>query len=127
MTRVMNKFAHPVDGNKGDLVPPELLDSTTEMILMKRLKHIRTELDIILRVAMDQRDVVEELSELITPTGHPQAFSQYPMGENAAKRAEQHIRKLEKRKKRIEALDAKAERIFNDVSRFTRRKTTVYG
>lgn len=118
MKHVVNKLTHPVDGNEADLVPPELLDSSTEMGLMKRLKHIRRELDVILKVVTEQRNVIEQISELITPPEHLKDSPQYPIGEDAAELAEQRILKLEKRKQRVEALDAKAEHIFNDVSRF---------
>jgi hypothetical protein len=123
---VMNKLTHPVDGNEADLVPPELLDSSTEMGLMKRLKHIRRELDVILKVVTEQRNVIDQISELIAPPEHPKA-SPYLEGEDAAKLVKQRINKLEKRKMLIEALDAKAEHIFNDVSRFTRREITACG
>jgi hypothetical protein len=127
MKRDVNKLIHLVDGKGEGLVPLGLLGSRTEMDSMKRLKHIRRELDVILRVVTEQRNVIEQLSELITPTGHLQAPPKYPMGEGAAELAKQRIRKLEKRKNKIEALDAKAGHIFNDVSKFTRRDITVCG
>jgi hypothetical protein len=127
MKRDVNKLIHLVDGKGEGLVPLGLLGSRTEMDSMKRLKHIRRELDVILRVVTEQRNVIEQLSELITPTGHLQAPPKYPMGEGAAELAKQRIRKLEKRKNKIEALDAKAGHIFNDVSKFTRREITVCG
>jgi hypothetical protein len=125
MKHDVNKLIHLVDGKGAGLVPLGLLGSSTEMDFMKRLKHIRRELDVILRVVTEQRNVIEQLSELITPTGRLQASPKCPMGENAAELAKQRFRKLEKRKNRIEALDAKAGHIFNDVSRFTRREITV--
>jgi hypothetical protein len=100
------------------------------MDLMKRLKHIRRELDVILKVVTEQKNVIEQISELKTPLEHLKAFPQYLKGEDAAglaKLVQQRIHKLEKREKRILALDAKAEHIFNDVSRFTRREITVCG
>jgi ABC-type Mn2+/Zn2+ transport system ATPase subunit len=120
MKRVVNKLTHQVDENK---VPSELLDSSTEMDLMKRLKHIRRELDVILRVVTEQGNVIEQASELIATSRHLRASQDL----HTAELAKQHIHKLEKRKKGIEALDAKAEHIFNDVSRFTRREITVCG
>lgn len=118
----MNKLTHPADGNKTNSVPSQLLDSSTEMGLMKRLKHIRRELDVILKVVAEQRNVIEQISELTTPSEPVKASPpQYQIGENAAELAEQRIRKLEKRKARIQALDAKAEHVFNDVSRFKTR------
>jgi hypothetical protein len=134
MKHNLNKLMQLVDGKGLDSAPLRslgsstemdflgLLGSRTEMDLMKRLKHIRRELDVILKVVTEQKNVIEQLCDRITPTEHPQASSQYPMGKNAVERARQRIRKLEKRKSRIEALDAKAEHIFNDVSRFTCRE-----
>jgi ABC-type methionine transport system ATPase subunit len=127
MKHNLNKLMHLANGKGEDSAPLELLDSSTEMDLMKRLKHIRRELHVILRVITEQKNVIEQLSERINPTGHSQASPQYPMGEKAAERAEQRIHKLEKRKIKIEALDAKAAHIFKDVSRFTRREITVCG
>jgi len=115
MKRVVNKLTHQVDENK---VPSELLDSSTEMDLMKRLKHIRRELDVILRVVTEQGNVIEQASELIATSRHLRASQDL----HTAELAKQHIHKLEKRKKGIEALDAKAEHIFNDLENLTRRK-----
>jgi hypothetical protein len=77
MKHVVNKLTHRVGGNEANAVPPELLDSSIEMGLMKRLKHIRRELDVILKVVTEQRNVIEQISELPTPSEHPEASSQY--------------------------------------------------
>jgi hypothetical protein len=92
----------------------QLLDLDKEMDLMKKMKHIQRELNVILKVLKDQERVIEQMIELLTD--EPLKYPSVVEGSKIAELAEKRRKKLKKREEQIMALNLKAEHTSADVS-----------
>lgn len=90
-----------------------LLNLSKEMKLMKRLKQIRRELHVILKVVTEQKNVMEQMAEAL----ESEEYGAFKSGAKLAKR------RICKRQRQVVALDTRAEDIFKDVSYFLSRNS----
>jgi len=80
---------------------------------LEKLKHIRRELNIILGVVTEQRNVIKQMTDDLGSGEFKDIFtSSADLCRRRIKRAE----KLEQRREQILALDQRADNIFKDVS-----------
>lgn len=82
------------------------------MDLLDKLKHIRRELNVILEVVTEQRNVIKQMTDDLE-AGELKVFK---CSDELKERRSGRANKLEKRREQIIALDRKADNIYKDVS-----------
>ncbi|RYP80053.1 hypothetical protein DL770_006412 [Monosporascus sp. CRB-9-2] len=100
----------------------ELLDISKRFKVMdnqEKLKQVRRELNVILDIVSTQKNVVKQMTDSLQSADFKSMFEESEeLNSMRAKRAE----KLDQRKKLIQDLDQKAERIFNQFELSTTKK-----